>query len=304
VAPSPSAAPGPLGDLGRRLVVVVVGIPAVLALLYFGRWVLGAPVAVMAALAVREIYRLAGSHGVRPLRWLGMTAAAALVLAAVQWPRFPAYAPVALSILGAVAMTAMVGALFSRGPRESPLAVVSVTLFGVAYGGLSLACAVLLQELPRERAWGGVEASAWMGTMVVVLPLAATWIGDAAAYFAGSAWGKRKLAPTISPKKSWVGLWAELVAAGAAGAAWFLVVRDTLPRMPVSGVAAAAALGVVLGLGAVVGDLAESLFKREAGVKDSGTFFPGHGGVLDRVDALVFTLPLAYVLLAVLGMRT
>jgi phosphatidate cytidylyltransferase len=140
-----------------------------------------------------------------------------------------------------------------------------------------------------------------MRTAVVVLPLAVTWIGDAAAYFAGSAWGRRKLAPTISPKKTWVGLWAELVASALAGVAWMSVTRSALPGAPVPGPAVAAIVGALLGLAAVLGDLVESLFKREAGVKDSGTFFPGHGGVLDRIDALIFTLPLAYALFLLLG---
>jgi phosphatidate cytidylyltransferase len=136
--------------------------------------------------------------------------------------------------------------------------------------------------------------------LVLALPLAATWTGDSAAYFAGSAWGKRKLAPTISPNKSWVGFWAALFGAGAAAVAWLLVAGPKLPGLTL-GPGAAAVVGVLLGLGAVVGDLAESLFKREAGVKDSGTFFPGHGGVLDRLDALFVTLPLAYGALVALG---
>lgn len=301
MASSTSAAGGPLGDLGKRVGVAVVGIPAVLGLLYLGGWALGVPVAVLAALGVREVHRLAGAHGVRPYRWLGMTAAAVLVLAAVRWPQFTPFAPWGLGVLGVVLGVGLVTVLFSRGPRESPLAVVSVTLFGVAYIGLSMASVVLLHALPTVRGWAGVAASPWAGAMVVTLPLAATWIGDAAAYFAGSAWGRRKLAPSISPKKSWVGMWAELAAAGLAGAGWFLVARGTLPRMPVHSPGTAALMGVLLGLGAVLGDLVESLFKREAGVKDSGTFFPGHGGVLDRLDALAFTLPLAYALLALVG---
>jgi phosphatidate cytidylyltransferase len=298
---SVSAAPSPLADVGRRATVVVVGIPGALALVYFGGWAFGSVVAALSAVAVWELYRLAGAHGVRPLGWLGMPAAAALVLGAVVWPRFAVYAPVALGILAGVAFLAMLSALFTRTPGEHPLAVVAVTLFGAAYAGLFMASAPLLLGLPAERGWGGAEASRWMGLAVVTLPMAATWIGDAAAYFAGSSWGKRRLAPTISPKKTWVGLWAELVASALAGVGWMMAVRSTLPRMPLAGPAAGAILGVLLGGGAILGDLAESLFKREAGVKDSGTFFPGHGGVLDRLDALMFTFPLAYVLLALLG---
>jgi phosphatidate cytidylyltransferase len=136
--------------------------------------------------------------------------------------------------------------------------------------------------------------------LVVALPLAATWIGDAAAFFAGRAWGKGGLAPSISPNKSWTGAWAGLTGAGAAGLLWWAIARDVLPGQPL-GPVSAAAVGVFLGISAILGDLAESLLKREAGVKDSGTLFPGHGGVLDRLDALTFTLPMAYAAFALLA---
>lgn len=298
---SESAVPRPLGDLGRRVAVVVVGIPTVLVLVYLGGWFFGALVALMAALATWELYRMAAANGVHPVRWPGIVAAPILVLAAARWGTLDAYAPVALAVLGGVVLVALVSALAGRSPRDRPLAAVAVTLFGVVYCGLSLAAAPLLYALPGARGWGGAGPSPWAGTAVVVLPLGVTWIGDAAAYFVGSAWGKRKLAPTVSPKKSWIGLWAELAASALAGVAWMAATRSALPRMPLPGPAVAALVGLLLGLGAALGDLVESLFKREAGVKDSGTFFPGHGGVLDRADAFTFTLPLAYVLLLLIG---
>jgi phosphatidate cytidylyltransferase len=97
-----------------------------------------------------------------------------------------------------------------------------------------------------------------------------------------------------------VGVWAGLAGAGAAGVAWWAVAGTLLPHQPVQSPIAAAGIGVLLGVGAILGDLAESLLKREAGVKDSGAVFPGHGGVLDRLDALTFTLPTAYAALMLL----
>ena len=146
---------------------------------------------------------------------------------------------------------------------------------------------------------GWSSGSAWAGALVVALPLAATWLGDAAAFFVGSAWGKGGLAPSISPNKSWVGVWGGLGGAAVAGVVWFLVSGPRLPGLPVAGVLPAASIGALVGLAAIVGDLAESLLKRGAGVKDSGRLFPGHGGVLDRLDALIFTLPTAYAALLV-----
>jgi len=284
-------------DLGPRLAVAAVGIPAVLGLLYVGGWVLGVPLALVAALGAGEVYRFAETRGVRPIGWMGMPVAAAVVLAAVARPDFPSMAPWVLGLLGGLVVGALKVALVVRGPQGSPLGSVSVTLFGAVYAGLPVAFAVLLQAMPTRLDWGGLSPAPWMGLMVVALPLAATWIGDAAAYLAGSAWGKRKLFPSVSPGKSWVGAWAGTLGATAAGAGWFLVVQPHLPGLPVPGVGVAAAMGAVLGLAAIMGDLVESLMKREAGMKDSGHLFPGHGGVLDRLDALVFTLPTAYVFL-------
>jgi len=101
----------------------------------------------------------------------------------------------------------------------------------------------------------------------------------------------------VSPKKSWVGAWAGVLGSATAAVAWFLLVRSVLPSIPLRNIGVVVVGGALLGVGAIVGDLAESLLKREAGVKDSGSLFPGHGGVLDRLDALAVTLPLAYLLL-------
>jgi phosphatidate cytidylyltransferase len=119
--------------------------------------------------------------------------------------------------------------------------------------------------------------------------LATVWISDTAAYFVGRRFGKRKLAPSISPGKTWEGVVGALAAVGLYALAW-----TSLAGSPM-GVAPAWTLPVLLGLAVagMIGDLFESLIKRQAGVKDSGTFLPGHGGILDRIDAPMAMLPLA-----------
>lgn len=283
-------------DLGARLAVAGIGIPVLLFLLYHGGWVLGAPLAIVAGLGARETYRFAECRGTRPFTRLGMLAAAALVAASVLKPDFPSFAPWALGGLGLLVAVTLTLALFLRGPGGSPLGAVAVTLFGALYVGLPLACMVLLHTMPARVGWGALHPSHWMGLMVNLLPLAATMFGDAMAYFAGSAWGHRRLLPSVSPGKSWVGAVAGVSGAAVAGVIWLAIADRHLPGMPLEGFATAAALGAVLGVGAILGDLAESVMKREAGMKDSGHLFPGHGGVLDRLDALTFTLPLAYAL--------
>jgi len=287
-------------ELGARVAVAAVGIPAVLALLYEGGWILGVPMALLAALGAGEVSRFAACRGVRPFSWLSMPAAAAVVAAAVALPDFASFAPWVLAGLGGLTTVTLVVALAARAPGEAPLGSISATLFGPVYAGLPLACVVLLRALPEQLGWTAIRPSPWAGLMIVALPLASTWVGDAAALFAGTAWGKRKLFPTVSPNQSWVGAWAGVTSAAAAGAAWLAVARDHLPGLPIDGFGAAAGVGACLGLGAIVGDLAESLLKREAGVKDSGRIFPGHGGVMDRLDALTFTIPMAYVIMVAL----
>jgi len=288
-----------VSDLAKRWAVAGVGIPAVLALLYVGGWPLAVPVAALAALGSLEADRLAARGGVVALRAAGALGAAGFVLAAAWRPAFQDFAPLALALMGVLLGASLVGAIATRRPEEKPLSSVAVTLFGGVYLGLPLAFVPLLHALPETHGWS-VAGATWAGALVVALPLAATWLGDAVALFVGTAWGSGGLAPTISPNKSWVGVWGGLAGAGAAAVVWFVIADLRLPGVPVPGLVAAALVGIVLGICAIVGDLAESLMKRDAGVKDSGTFFPGHGGVLDRLDSLLFTLPAAYVVLVTL----
>jgi phosphatidate cytidylyltransferase len=288
-----------VSELGKRWAVAGVGVPLIVFLLYLGGWPVAVFASVFAALGARECYRLAERTGVEPLDLLGAGCAAALPLAAAWRSTFVAFSPLALGLIGMLGLVGLVAAMVLRGPARKPLEVVAVTMFGTVYAGLSLSFVPLLHAMPVAHGWTSAAPSAWAGLLVVALPLAATWIGDAAAFFAGRAWGKGGLAPTISPNKSWVGVWAGLAGAGGAGLLWWAVTRDVLPGQPL-GPVTAAAVGVFLGVAAILGDLAESLLKREAGVKDSGTIFPGHGGVLDRLDALTFTLPMAYAALALI----
>ena len=129
----------------------------------------------------------------------------------------------------------------------------------------------------------------------LALALAGTWVSDTAAYLVGVRWGKRRLAPVISPRKSWEGVWG-----GLAGALLFVVpVGIWLLDIPWwAGVVLAVALTVV----ATLGDLAESVLKRQAGAKDSSQLIPGHGGMLDRIDSLLFVVPLFYIARLVLAL--
>ncbi|MEQ9569473.1 MAG: phosphatidate cytidylyltransferase, partial [Longimicrobiales bacterium] len=197
-------------------------------------------------------------------------------------------------LAGLVVLTlALLGvSVWRRWPDGHPLADTGATLAGVLYTGGALAFVPLLRALPETL---GLESDPWRASAFVLLPLLTTWAGDSAAFFVGHAVGRTKLAPHASPGKTVEGGLAGLAGAVAAAGlvAWW--------GPAALGVPVALGIGLVLGAGAQVGDLAESVLKRDAGVKDSGRLLPGHGGVLDRLDALLFAFPLAWLLLNLPG---
>ena len=272
-----------------------------LGLLYSGNWVLGVPLSVLAAMGTQEVYRLAAHTGVDAFRLTGATGAAALVLAGTWQGTFAAFAPWALIVVGTVMLISLILAVMNRGATGGPLGAVSVTMAGCLYCGFSLSFVPLSLMFATTEGWGETMGAPWLGVAVIALPLATTWIGDAVAFFAGSKWGEQKLAPSISPNKTWLGSWSGLGATILVGILWYFVTSPYLVGMPINSFLMAGLLGAVLGVSAQVGDLAISVFKREAGVKDTGTIFPGHGGILDRIDSITFTVPISYAAMALLA---
>jgi phosphatidate cytidylyltransferase len=289
------------GELARRVAVAAVGIPVALACLAAGGWILGALVAVASALGAWEFYRLARADAGRPFAAVGVVAAAGVVLFAVRLPDPVTVAPAAMATLVGLCLALFSAAVWARGPQGHPMRAVAGTVTGVIYVGGTLAFVPMLRAvpLPGDHVTGGLGDLLRPATFVL-LPLVATWVGDAAAYFVGKGVGRRKLAPHASPAKTVEGALAGLAGSGLAGAA---IVAWALTA-PVPGLTAlsGAWMGVVVGAAGQVGDLAESVLKREAGVKDSGALLPGHGGALDRLDALLFAFPVTWALLTLQGL--
>jgi len=282
-------------QLGRRIAFSAVAIPAAAAAAYAGGWVLAVFLAVIGVLATREIYDLAASGGVDPLRRSGLAAAAVLPVA-TYWAKGSEihFAEPAL-YLGALWMLAVVLlAAWRRGPGGRPLTAVAATVFGVLYAPGLLCFAIVLRH-PT-----GVGADSMLGTALLFFPLALTWIGDTAAMAGGKLIGGPLLAPVLSPRKTWAGAWCGLAATLLSAWAYTVLVLDPLGR-PL-GLLAALLCGVAISVTGQVGDLAESLFKREVGVKDSSSLIPGHGGMLDRIDSLLFVLPVTAGLFRVFGL--
>jgi phosphatidate cytidylyltransferase len=186
-------------------------------------------------------------------------------------------------------LTLFAASIFVRGVHGKPLAAVAVTVIGVLYTGASIGFGYSL----RHHSLVGTRMA---GTALVLLPLLLTWASDTGAYFVGRAVGRRKLIPSVSPGKTVEGALGGLVLTVLICWAYTRGVLE--PRAQVSMPLWAIVLfGAAISVAAQFGDLFESLLKREAGVKDSSGFIPGHGGFLDRFDSLFFVLPVAYLLL-------
>ena len=256
------------GSMGER---VAVGAGLIVAMIIFyivGPAALAVFSAVVIGAAAIEGYGMLQRAGFRPATLLGLVASIAVVFAA-YWRGTDALAlGMALVLIGSMVWY-MLGVVDAR-----PLANVAVTVFMFVWVGvLGSFSALLLRVHQGERLFLGV----------VVVTIAS----DIVAYFVGSAIGRRQIAPSISPGKTWEGATAGLVAALIAGAIFGKV-------SPWGGIKHGLLFGLLVAIVAPLGDLAQSMIKRDLGIKDSGALLPGHGGVLDRFDTMLFTLPLGY----------
>jgi phosphatidate cytidylyltransferase len=266
----PSSIPTTVRFDARRIYTVLVLIPLLYAAirylppLAFTSLVLGT-----GSIALMELYRLGLSTPFdRRFTTIGLLGCAALV--------FGPHAPLLvlpgllLVLLAALSIPLFLGSSLDRGLHD-----VAVTLFGLLYVGATLSFLVSTRLLPD-------------GQWLIFFLLLVTWAADTGAYYAGTLWGRHRIAPRISPKKSLEGLAGGTVGAMIAAYVarwWFL---------PMLSVFDCAILTVLLTGVGLWGDLAESALKRSAGVKDSGGVLPGHGGMLDRLDSLLFTAPAFY----------
>lgn len=271
-------------QLARRIGVAAIGIPATIGLIYLGGWTLVAALAVLGALGAFELYRLAARQGIRALVVPGCLGAALFPIGA--WLALPAgygVPPRWVALLIAFWLIGvMATAVATRGPSDGPTAGLGVTVLGAVYAG-GLPAFLLLLRHPS------LPVGAAAGTALAGLPLVLTWICDTLAMAGGTLIGGPKLAPVLSPAKTWAGAATASVGALLAAPAYGRWVLDPL-GVPLSVTVLVASGAAVATLGQL-GDVAESLFKREAGVKDSGALFPGHGGVLDRLDSLYWVIP-------------
>ncbi|GAC1479757.1 MAG: phosphatidate cytidylyltransferase [Gemmatimonadaceae bacterium] len=277
-----------MSEITRRILFAVAAIPAVVAIVYAGNVALAALLGVVAALAAWEFFRLARASGLSPMAHPGIAIAGAVPFVVLAHQRGLLDADPAIA---AILVLALLASALGRGRAGAGiLSGVAVTVLGIAYTGGMLSFGYGIRHSRF------VIADPRAGMALVMFPVILTWVSDTGAYVVGRSVGRRKLLPDISPSKTVAGAVGGLMATVLVG---FVYGRMVLPRVAQVSLPPVALLTftILIALAAQTGDLVESMLKREAGVKDSSRIFPGHGGVLDRLDSLLFVLPLAYVLL-------
>jgi phosphatidate cytidylyltransferase len=256
-----------LSNFVSRVVVTVVAVPIVLYLVYLGEWWLFALASAATLAALHELYAM--GRGLRPLVLAGYAGALATLLGAqlggAEW------------MTGGFMLTLVLAFLLYgiAETRQTATVTVSITVLGVAWIGLGLAHLLLLRDVPEH------------GRLATFTVLLAVFADDTAAYLVGRVLGRHKLAPSLSPGKTWEGFLAGTFAAIAV--AFFALYDEDFLTIPES-----IALGAAIALAGAAGDLFESALKRDLQVKDSGRMLGGHGGMLDRIDSLLFASVAAF----------
>jgi phosphatidate cytidylyltransferase len=309
-----NASNGKFSSLPQRVAVAAAAIPAILWLSMQGGYFFFTFVLLIATLSLYEFYRLVELNGARPLKTIGLLFGALVVAGSIserlQIDLRPMFAAAGfrfaiipqtefiVAVLFKFVFIILLIELFRR--KGSPTINIATTLAGVLLISLFFGSLIMLRELfpysiPVDKFYPlglGEEVQLhrideWGGFTVVSI-FASIWMCDTAAYFGGLQFGKHRLFERVSPKKSWEGFWFGFVAAVLT----MLAARELV--LQYLSVRDAVVIGCLVGVFGQVGDLAQSRFKRDANVKDSSTLLPGHGGVYDRFDSLVFVSPIVY----------
>jgi phosphatidate cytidylyltransferase len=278
-----------VSELTRRVLFSLVGAPVTVALIYFGGWVMAATLGAIAATAAWEVFRMARAGGMNPMATTGIALAGAIPLFVHAHYLGLFTLPIAAEAVIFLALIASV--LWLRGVEAHPLIAVSVTVFGVLYA------AMITFIYPLRYHDYAVGAGA--GTALVMFPIFLVWGTDTGAYTFGRLFGKRKLMPSVSPGKTIAGAIGGLFVTIAVCWLYSKAILEPIAHLALS------PTGIVLfataiSVAAQIGDLFESMLKRDAGVKNSSALVPGHGGVLDRIDSQLFAIPIAYLIIGYL----
>lgn len=279
-----------MSELAKRIIVALIAAPIAIAAAWFGDAALAAFLSAVAGVAAWELCRIARATGIRPLDGMTIACAAALPLLA-HAVRLGVARPHA-SWFAVGLLVVLTTTIFRRRLDERPIAVAATSFLGAYYTGGMLSFAYELR-------YHGYAIGTTAQCLLLMFPVWLAWSSDTGAYFTGRLLGRHKLMPSVSPAKTIEGA----VGGIALSVAFcFVYVRYLLVPHGQLGLSPTGILvfGVAIAVAAQLGDLFESLLKREAAVKDSSNLLPGHGGFLDRIDSLLFVLPVAALLLNVL----
>ncbi len=267
--------------LVKRLLVINILIPSIIIFIILGGWPYAALMLVALICAAWEYWRIFHDGGYSPALVVLLAGVAALVLGRAVWGL--QYSDLILSIFVLVAMGAHV-IRYERGQQQAA-ADLGITLGGILYLGWLGSYFISLRNLPDGMWWA-----------LLVLP--AVWFADSGAYLFGMRFGKHRMAPRVSPKKSWEGYFGG-IGFGVLGTVLLAFLWNL--RVPAITPLKGLVIGLVLSVVTPLGDLAESMIKRQFGVKDSGKALPGHGGVMDRIDSWLWAAVIGYYLVIVLA---
>ena len=273
-----------LNMIKGRILIYILGIPAWLFLIWKGEFYYTLFILICTVLALGEFYSIIENNGAQPLRWMGMISA---VFIADYYYRRPDIilhemqdGVIAIGGIIVIIILTCIWELFSE--KDNPGQNISATLGGILFIPVLLGTAIDLRQFDD-----------WAGTQLTLTLVLAIWACDTVAFILGTLFGTKKIFPSVSPKKSWIGSISGFVASLGVFIAFhkqgwlgdYFSLKDAI------------VFGIITGFFGQIGDFFESLLKRDAGVKDSGTLLAGHGGVLDRFDSLIFATPLAYLYL-------
>jgi phosphatidate cytidylyltransferase len=282
-----AASPRNNGSLAQRLLSAALLLPLMVVLVWWSVWSVAATVVLATIAGLLELYSAFRQGGFHPRTLVGIGSALALIAAIGFQPiaAFDLLLPVVtfiivVSLVAELAYPQLPGSLPSWG----------LTLAGAFYLAWLLSHFILLRSLNVPALHDSIftQLGIQPGVAWIYYACAITWLQDTSAYFVGRSFGRHKLAPILSPKKTWEG-----AAGGMLGAILTGVVGVLLLGLPIT-LLQGALLGLVGGIVGPLGDLSESLIKRQVGLKDAGNLIPGHGGILDRADSLLFTIPILY----------
>lgn len=265
--------------LGKRIITAVIGIPVAVYIINHGTWIFAAAVALLALVAWHEFYKMMAVKNIEVHYHIGFAGVILVLGCAWLGNSQELIMVILLLVLATLARTVLCHK--SYGMIEA-----AVTLLGTLYISLPFSHLLLLRFIESNQYIPTALGSLAAGAAYLWLAFVGTWASDTLAYFVGSTLGRHKLCPAVSPGKTYEG-----AAGGLVGSTAGITVMGMLFGLPVIPVFI---LGLLVGIAAPLGDLTESALKRFAGVKDSGRLLPGHGGVLDRFDAIMFATPVVY----------